>query len=66
MQVQCCVCQRVRTPEGWTEPESPKALREHVSHGYCPRCAAKALEEIRHFHAPATTNGLRPGMVANL
>lgn len=49
MKVQCCVCQRVRTPEGWAETPKPKAIREHVSHGYCPQCAAKAMEEVRNF-----------------
>lgn len=53
MKVQCCVCQRVRTPDGWVETRKPNALREHVSHGYCPQCAAKAMDELRSFHHTA-------------
>jgi hypothetical protein len=54
MLVQCCVCGRVRKDARWVR--SAKAERhphEAVSHGYCPRCAEKAFEDIRNRHQKA-------------
>lgn len=48
MQVQCCVCKRVKKKEGrWERVKHPENVGSNASHGYCPRCAAKALEEVR-------------------
>jgi hypothetical protein len=47
MQVQCCVCKRVRKEDRWVRANRAEALNPSVSHGYCPRCASKVLEDIR-------------------
>lgn len=47
MQVQCCVCKRVRREGHWVRLKRAETLRDNVSHGYCPRCASKVLEDIR-------------------
>lgn len=51
MKVQCCVCKRVRQPnEKWAREAKAREQLNSVSHGYCPRCAAKVLAEIRAQH----------------
>lgn len=46
MIVQCCVCHRVRDEGDWVE--SLAVLdQSKISHGYCPRCAAQAYEQVR-------------------
>lgn len=65
MVVQCCVCHRVRQSEGWVEVTPPCGHTEHVSHGYCPHCAERAMEEIRAFHAPHEPS-LFAGLAVNL
>jgi len=46
MVVQCCVCKKVRTGHGWISEKTLRELKESISHGYCPKCAAKAFKEI--------------------
>lgn len=46
MQVQCCVCKKVRAGSQWVTPAAGSLKREPVSHGYCPACAAKAFAEL--------------------
>ena len=58
MQVQCCVCKRVRKEGRWERLKRREALQGEVSHGYCPRCASKVLEELRA--QGSLLKGLRP------
>jgi hypothetical protein len=51
MVVQCCLCRRVRNGKQWVEPTPTDLVDEHVSHGYCPVCAAKAFAEIQDLLA---------------
>lgn len=52
MVVQCCVCRRVRNENEWIVPEAAAVeQRDKISHGYCPRCAAQAFEEIKQIRA---------------
>jgi len=53
----CASCKKIRDDEGyWQKIEV--YVRDHTeanfSHGYCPECAEKALQEIRKAHIPAT------------
>lgn len=44
----CCVCKKIRNEEGnWQQMESyiSKHSGTSFSHGYCPECAKKAMEE---------------------
>jgi len=47
MIVQCCICKHVRKGKQWVEADPIDLACEHISHGYCPVCAAKAYAEIR-------------------
>lgn len=47
MLVQCCVCKKVRKGGTWTHVSEKELASQHVSHGYCPKCAAEAFAEIR-------------------
>ena len=49
MLVQCCVCKRVRKGGAWVKMRPPPDREGGVSHGYCPACAAKAFEQVRHM-----------------
>ena len=50
MLVQCCECGLVRRGNTWTPARKDELERGDISHGYCPRCAAKAFAEIRQAH----------------
>ncbi len=41
----CCVCQKTKTDDGWIHRRH--AHEELLSHGYCPVCAERVLEELR-------------------
>ncbi|MDD2734348.1 MAG: hypothetical protein PHF56_10445 [Desulfuromonadaceae bacterium] len=48
----CCQCKKIRDEKGnWHQIES--YIRDHTnsefSHGYCPDCGQKAMEEIKQF-----------------
>jgi hypothetical protein len=45
MIIQCCACKRVREEGGWVEVAEPERVARRASHGYCPACAAKAVED---------------------
>ena len=47
MVVQCCLCRQVRKGKQWVDALPGDLADEHVSHGYCPVCAAKAFAEIQ-------------------
>ena len=51
MTVQCCLCKRVRKQQHWVDPEIDMVDMADTSHGYCPKCAAKAFAEIRAYAA---------------
>ena len=50
MKVQCCVCHKVREGKTWSADDSYDVPRKDVSHGYCPKCEAKAIAELHAFH----------------
>ncbi len=50
MLVQCCECGLVRRGKTWKPANKAELERKDISHGYCPRCAAKAFAEIRRAH----------------
>jgi len=43
MEIQCCVCWKVRTGSTWTAVDHPELVAVHASHGYCPTCASAAF-----------------------
>jgi hypothetical protein len=47
MEVQCCVCSKVRQDQAWVDPDSINLNSSDVSHGYCPTCVAEVLAEVR-------------------
>ena len=47
LEVQCCVCRRLRREDDWVVVANPDAYAAAASHGYCPECAQQAFEEIR-------------------
>lgn len=47
MDVQCCVCKKLRHGSRWVPVADSQLDYDGISHGYCPKCAAKAFEEIR-------------------
>ena len=49
MIIQCCLCRQVRSGKEWVVPEASDLTDPHVSHGYCPACAARAFAEIRQM-----------------
>ena len=44
----CCVCHRVRVGDRWLDGELAEraTVGRLLSHGYCPRCFAKANAEL--------------------
>lgn len=48
----CCVCHKVKNGVNWMRRPVRRGVL--VSHGYCPVCAAKALEEIRRYNESHT------------
>ncbi len=46
MQVQCCVCQRVRHGDKWQEAQERELRNRPISHTYCRRCANEFICEI--------------------
>jgi len=51
MMVQCCVCRKIRRPEGWVDPPVQPNLLKEASHGYCPDCAKQAYAEVEAARA---------------
>lgn len=43
----CCICQKTKTEQGWIALRH--AQEEMLSHGYCPACAERVLEELKEF-----------------
>jgi hypothetical protein len=42
----CCVCHKIRTEAGQWIEQRAASEGEVFSHGYCPECFEKALEEL--------------------
>lgn len=61
MIVQCCLCKKVRQGKQWVIANPSDLADAHVSHGYCPACAAQAFAEIR---ALIGGNRLTPNVAA--
>ncbi len=57
MVIQCCVCGRMRADGRWVKKDDHSHAGQDVSHGYCPKCAHKAFNEIRMLHAKAAVAG---------
>lgn len=47
MDVQCCVSKKLRQGNRWIAVAPSDLNYSSISHGYCPKCAAKAFAEIR-------------------
>lgn len=47
MEVQCCVCKKIRTSGKWVIRPRSGVIASETSHGYCPDCAEAASAEIR-------------------
>ena len=47
----CCVCHKTKNHRGeWIDKEPVISRDVIISHGYCPACRDKAIEEIRRLH----------------
>lgn len=44
--LQCCVCERVKSGEGWVHVAIASDAPGSVSHGYCPVCFEMAMASI--------------------
>ncbi len=44
----CCVCAKVEHEGQWRLGHRP-SKNERVTHGYCPRCYLKVMEDINRF-----------------
>lgn len=64
MTIQCCQCRKVRVEDRWVAPDPPIVRDEHVSHGYCPDCAATAMNEFARFRANRAASSPRPAALA--
>jgi hypothetical protein len=51
MDIQCCVCKKVKHGDAWHTVAHPEVVAAHASHGYCPVCAADAFAEIEQIAA---------------
>ena len=47
MEVQCCVCKRIRTTDKWVFRPRVGVVASEISHGYCPDCAEATFAKIR-------------------
>ena len=50
MEVQCCVCKRIRVDGLWVQRDQTLPHTKETSHGYCPSCADDAFREVREYH----------------
>lgn len=50
MEVQCCVCKKIRVDGLWIETDTTQPRPRETSHGYCPICADDAFREVREYH----------------
>lgn len=50
MDVQCCVCKKIRIDGRWITPLTTESRSAEMSHGYCPTCADDAFREVREYH----------------
>ena len=48
MEVQCCVCKKIRNGDRWVSVQKKDLPSRSISHGYCPKCADAAFAEIRN------------------
>lgn len=44
--MKCCVCQRVKTDRGWDYQFIALDDSDVFSHGYCPVCYKKAIQDL--------------------
>jgi len=43
----CCVCGKVKTPDGWVTMEEMVDRSAALSHTLCPECMPKAIEDVQ-------------------
>ncbi|NUM25213.1 MAG: hypothetical protein HUU49_01145 [Candidatus Buchananbacteria bacterium] len=58
MIVQCCVCKKIHLKNWWIRfPQwfVRKIFGGDISHGYCPKCAAKAYAKLDEYRATTKT-----------
>ncbi len=67
MESECCVCHKVRRGSDWICRPVNGVSDEPISHGYCPRCARQALQELHadRFYASEAACGASPGYIEN-
>lgn len=42
----CCICQKTKSPNGWSKNTHPEGI---LSHGYCPLCYSKFLNKLAGY-----------------
>lgn len=47
MQTVCCICHKTKTEERWVHSGPPRT--KNVSHGYCPRCYRRMMEQVQGY-----------------
>jgi hypothetical protein len=53
--VQCCSCKRIRKGGTWTHSTGVTPKHVRFSHGYCPDCLNRAIEEVQTWMPNDTT-----------
>jgi hypothetical protein len=46
IQVQCCICHRLRVNGSWVNVPEPPEDAHNLSHTYCPDCARRTFPEL--------------------
>ena len=64
MRVQCCVCKKVRRGATWIRVTESTLSGARVSHGYCPKCAKQAFEELEKLDKLRSSPALASTRVA--
>jgi hypothetical protein len=53
----CCVCSKVEHEGQWRFRHRPSE-NERVTHGYCPQCYIKVMEDINRFISDKASRAL--------
>jgi len=53
----CCVCLKTKAGKGWEN--APLSCHEKVSHGYCPECFQKTMQQFGIDPEPEFSSYLR-------
>lgn len=57
MTVQCCSCQKIRSPKGWKNPDEIDFDPEETSHTYCPACYSDLRGELERWKKRRSNRG---------